>query len=338
MMALALPVWLAPGSARAAGESCGSSRGRWVAVHMYGEGLRPAFANSVLTDLRAELGRDGLEACPDGTPAPSAPVVTLEIEAMQPNRLRISVDIHDPSTGKPSERELLLDSVPLDGHSLAVAVAADELLASSWVKLGAPPQAAALPSAVVRPAPTKPAAPVAGLPTALDPVRPHELALLAAAEGFDGRGWSTGIDVAVRRWFVSHWAVEASVGARSLLEEDAAHGRFAGQSVPFSLRVLAGLVPCSARARGGVATALTALALFYRAEPNPGAIGSSPTAMAVYLRGELWADVAFGRFRWRVSAGAGTPLRSVSADDAGVTVGGARGLELHAATGLALGL
>jgi hypothetical protein len=36
--------------------------------------------------------------------------------------------------------------------------------------------------------------------------------------------------------------------------------------------------------------------------------------------------------------GIGAPLRSVTADDSGVPVGGARGLELHGQAGLALEL
>jgi hypothetical protein len=72
----------------------------------------------------------------------------------------------------------------------------------------------------------------------------------------------------------------------------------------------------------------------FSAEPAAGAVGFSQTALALYARGELWADVALARFRLRAAAGAGVPLRSVTADDAGVAVGGARRLELHGRIGL----
>jgi hypothetical protein len=142
----------------------------------------------------------------------------------------------------------------------------------------------------------------------------------------------------VRRRLLPRWAVELSAGARGLLEEEALHGRVRSRAVPLSLRVLAGVVPFATRARAGAAMALTARALFFSAVPDAGAAATSQSALALYLRGELWADVGLGPLRLRASAGVGAPLRSVTADDSGVPVGGAHGVELHGQAGLVLEL
>jgi hypothetical protein len=250
--------------------------------------------------------------------------------------MHLVLDIIDPATGKPSERELQLDSMPPDGHSLAVAVAADELLTSSWIKLAsrpapappAPPPPAPVPPSLVAPA----AAPAPTVPSR------HELGLLVATERFGDAGWAEGLDLALRRWLLPRWALELSAGVRTAVAQDAPHGRIRSRATPVSLRLLVGLLPFAARARVGVATACAALPLSLGAVPAADATATSHTALAIYLRGELWADVALGRFRLRVSGGAGVPLRSVTADDTGVAVGGTRGWGLHGQAGLVLEL
>ena len=324
-------------SAFAAAEDCGNSTRRWVAVRLFGPGFTPEFADLVLTDLRAEVRRHGIEACPADTQGLPPPILTLAIEASQPEVMRLSLDVTDPASGKRPVRELQLDSMPIDGHSLAVAVAADELLTSSWIKLSSRP-------AADTELPTAPTSPVETAGREADPplhqAAParHELAVVAATERFDGGAWTPGLDLALRRWLLPRWALEFSAGARTVLDETAPHGQVRSRALPISLRMLAGIVPFAARARAGAATALTARTIFYSAEANAGAAAISQLALAVYLRGELWADVALGPLRLRASAGAGVPLRSVTADDSGIPVGGARGIELHAQAGLVLEL
>jgi hypothetical protein len=330
--------WLCAGSAVAyAAEDCGKSAKRWVALRLHGPGWTPELTDSVLTDLRAEVRRHGIEACPSDTQGLQSPIVTLDIEAAQSDVMRLSLDVDDPATGKRPARELQLDSMPLDGHSLAVAVAADELLTSSWIRLASRPAAE----------PTVPSQSATSLETARGGATPsphqatpprHELALLAVGERFAGGAWSPGLDLAMRRWLLPRWALELSGGARSVLVEEAPHGRVRSRALPIALRLLAGLVPFASRARAGAAAALSARTLFYSAEPDAETVAHAQTALAIYLCGELWADIGFGRFRLRTSAGAGTPLRSVTADDSGTPVGGARGLELHGQVGVVLEL
>jgi hypothetical protein len=335
--ALALAMFLAVSvPARAEVAECGKSAKRWVAVRLFGPGLAPELAQSVLADLQAEVRHHGLEACPAGTEGLPAPIATLEIEAVEATVMRLALDITDPATGKRSARDLQLDSMPLDGHSLAVAVAADELLTSSWIKLASRPLPASPASPPVGPVATAAAAAAPSQPRA-GPAR-HELALLGAGERFGSGSFVPGLELALRRWLSPRWGVELAAGARTLRAERAPHGQVQSRAFPISLRALLSVVPFAARARAGAAGALTATPLAYHGEPEAGAAGHAQTALALYLRGELWADIGLGPLRLRALAGAGLPLRSVTADDSGVAVGGARGLELHGQLGLALGL
>ena len=325
-LGLTLLAWFLslPTVAHAGADDCGKETKRWVAVRLSGPGWSPGLAEAVLTDLRTEVVRHGIDACPAATPGLASPIATMDIEARQPTMIHLALDITDPGTGKRSERELQLDSLPLDGHSLAVAVAADELLTSSWIKLALRP--APEPPAPASPAPATPATPSG-------PVR-NELGLLATAERFGDASWAGGLDLALRRWLLPRWAAELTAGARTAVAETAPHGQIRSRTFPLSLRLLVGLSPYTARARVGAATALSAMPLFFSGLPAADATARSQTALAIYLRGELWADVALGRFRLRICAGAGVPLRSVTADDTGVSVGGTRGLAFHGQTGL----
>jgi hypothetical protein len=314
-------------------DECGKSVRRWVAVELPDSGWSPELARSVLADLRVELGRHGALVCPADTQGLPAPIVTMTLEATPPASVRLALDIIDPATGKPSARELDLASIPADGHSLAVAVAADELLTSSWIKLASRPGAA----------PPRPLPPAEGTASAAPPPARqrspgrNELAVIGAAERHGGATWNPGMDLALRRWLSPRWALELAAGARMSIEETATHGRVRSRAFPLALRVLAGIVPFATRVRAGGAAALEMMPLALRAEPDAAAVGVSQNALANYARGELWADVAFGSFRLRALLGAGLPLRSVSADDAGVAVAGARGLELCGQVGLGVG-
>jgi len=267
--------------------------------------------------------------------------VTLAIEATQPLALSMSLDIVDPASGKRPVRELQLDSVPPDGHSLAIAVAVDELLTSGWIRLASRPvpeaTTAAPPAAVSAPA-VQPGAEVAGPGTVTAPApawHRHELGLLAATDRLAAGAWASGFDLVLGRWLLPRWALEIGGGARKQLGEDAPHGRILARAFPIFLRLLVSAVPSTRRVRAGAAMGFTAIPLLYSGEPSPGATATSETALALYLRGEVWADIDIGwrRLRLRGSTGVGAPVRGVTANDSGVAVAGARGLAAHSQLG-----
>jgi hypothetical protein len=340
---LVLAWWAScPTSARAATDDCVEPGKRWIAVRLQGPGWTPELAESVLTDIRAEVRHHGIEICGADHQGPLPPIVTLTIEASEPSVMRMSLDLTDPVSGRPPARDLQLDSMPADGHSLAVAVAADELLTSSWIKLASRP----VPAVTPPPPPPQPAkAPPPALAVIVAEPAPHEaaprryeLGLLGATERLGDGAWSSGLDLSLRRWLRPRWAVELGAGARAQIDETAPHGLVRSRAWPVSLRLIASAVPFSGHVRAGAAGGVTATPLFVSAVPTAGATAMSETALALYLRGELWADMGSHRLRLRASAGAGIPLRGVTVDDTGVAVGGARGVALYGQLGLVLEL
>jgi hypothetical protein len=297
----------------------------------------------VLTDIRAEVRRHGVDVWWANQRQATAPIVTLAIEATQPLAVSMALDFVDPASGKRPARELQLDSVPADGHSLAIAVAVDELLTSSWIRLASrPANDAPAPQATASTPAMQAGAGVASsatAPTQAPVWHRHELGLLAATDRLATGAWTSGLDLALGHWLSPRWALELSAGARRQLDETAPHGHILTRAFPISLRVLASAVPAVGRLRAGAALGFTAVPLFYRGEPSAGATATSQAAFALYLRGDLWADLDLAwRLRLRGSAGLGIPLRGVSADDAGVGVAGARGLAVHGQLGLVLEL
>lgn len=312
---------------------------RWIAIRLHGAGWTPAFAASVLTDIAAEVSRHGVDVARADEPRSLAPMAILDLEASQASAVRMTLELADGSAAKSATRELQLDSVPADGHSLAVAVAADELLISSWIKLASPPAVETADGAQA--GGEEAAGTLAGAAAAAPSLRSAprwELGLLAASDGSAARAWSAGLDLTLRRWLSPRWGIELSAGGRRDVETSAPHGEVRSRALPLALALVAGAVPAQRRWRAGAAAAFVASPLFYSAQPTAGAIATSETALALSLRGDLWADVAWKRVRLRVALGAGIPVRSVTADDAGAGVSGMRGLALQGQLGLVLEL
>jgi hypothetical protein len=314
-------------------EDCGGAGHRWIGVRLHGPGFDPARAHAVLVDIQAELGRHGVGACPVEAVGGGSPVARLDIDARDPVRIHLSLDIVDPATGKPSSRDLDLSSMPEDGHSLAVAVAADELLASSWIKLASPPETS---SAKPEPGPIA----LARDRSAPPPVdaSPYELVLAGAVDRYALGAWNFGADLALRRWLSPRMGIQLAAGGRRLGEVVAPHGRVRGWAFPVAVDGRVSLVPFAARVRAGVDAAWVAMPVFFRAIPEAGAVGSSRSAVALIAVASVWADVALGRFRLGGSLGAGVPVRGVRADDAEVSVAGASGLAVHGKIGLSVGV
>jgi hypothetical protein len=324
-----------------AAEACTSPGRRWIAVRLQGPGFDPALAHAVLVDVQAELGRRGIGACPIETPSDVAPVARLDIDARDPMRMHLSLDIVDPATGKPSSRDLDLSSMPEDGHSLAVAVAADELLASSWIKLAPLPEPASGSSS--KPSSAKPKVGQTATvqnPSAPAPVGtgPYELALSGVVDRYTLGSWNLGLDLALRRWLSPRIGLELAAGGRRLGEVVAPHGHVQGWALPVAVHLCTSVVPFAARVRAGVDAAWVAMPIFFRATPDAGTAGSSQSAWAMLAIASLWADLALGRFRLEASLGVGAPLRGVRADDAEVSVAGASGVALQGQVGVSVGL
>jgi hypothetical protein len=315
---------------------------RWLAIRLDSPRWTLEFAESVLTDIRAEVRRHGIGVWWAEQRQATAPIVTLAIEAVQPLAISLSLDTVDPVSGKRPARELQLDSVPPDGHPLAIAVAVDELLTSSWLRLAARPALEATPPRTPAVQPVAEVARPGPATTEARTWRRHELGLLAGTDRLTAGAWAPGLDLVAGRWLLPRWAVELNAGARRQLGENARHGRILARAFPVSVRLLASALTSASRLRTGAAAAFTAIPLSYRGEPSPGATATSQTALALYLRGDVWADIDLGigwrRVRLRGAAGLGIPLRGVTANDTGVGVAPDPGLAVHGQLGLLLEL
>lgn len=293
----------------------------------------PAFAEAVLSDLRAGLAPSQIEVCDrasDETAEPLARVVVVQVDG-QP--ARFSLDVTDSVTRKRVGRDLALDKLPADGRALALAVAAEELLRASWAELAlrgvqspqtaAPPEVRAVVERAEAPAP-QPRFAAVGARVAFEHFlggQTHYGGDLFAALPF-GRVLGGFVALGARR-ALSVQAPNGSIGASALSAE-------AGLSLTFFRQ---GGLDLGAFVSGRL------LRITFEPEAEPGVTSRSSSGLAVVSRAGL--ALGFGSpgvLRSYSTLGAGLPVRSFEASDTGGVVTGASRLELLASTGLALEL
>lgn len=293
-----------------------------------------AFAATVRSDLRAGLGPSNIQVCAEPPPAGGEPLARVVIEQRDTRGAGYSLDVTDSVTHKRVGRDLVLDRLPADGHGLALAVAAEELLRAAWAELAlrgvhspetaAPPEVRAIVDRAERPAaPARWFVAVGGR---------------LAFEHFLGGQSHYGGDLFAE--VPLHGAVSASgaVGARRGLAVHAPHGVIRSSALSAELALSLTLLK-----RTGldidVSISSRVLRLRFEAEAEPGVSSRSSHDWVVVARAGL--GVAFGRvgpLRSYSALGAGLPLRTFEAADSGDVVSGASELELFASTGIALEL
>ena len=320
----------APVSEARADESCPSG-GSWVRVEV--RGAPPEFARRVLEDLRAGLAASRVGACAEDVPGtPPLAVVRVAPSASKPSRY--GIDVSDAVTQKRLARDVDLGRVPADGRAFAIAVAADELLRASWAELAlrerkrdetspvAPPEAAA-PVAAPSPVPRKERA-------------ENALGAHFALEHYAHGQTQFGGDVSWSRRLAPWLGFALSLGARRGLDTDAEHGRVQSSALGAELALEPRLLSLGAVSLN-LPLALRGARATFSGDALEDAVARERAGFALYARGGLSLVVLpAGPFRARTSAGAGAPLRSFSASDAGERVTGMGGLELYANTGIAV--
>lgn len=326
---VALRLALLSSEARA-GEPC-PSEGSWVRVDV--RGAPPAFARRVLEDLRAGLAGSRVGACAEDA-ARTPPLAVVRVAPSRIKAARYGIDVSDAVTRKRLVRDVDLGRVPPDGRAFAIAVAAEELLRASWAELELRDRKREKPS----PLPLQPEEPPSPDEPAPAPLESHGDAFGArfALEHYGHGQTQFGGDVSWSRPFVSSVGMTLAFGMRRGLDTDSEHGRVQSSALSAELALEPRLVSLGAvslhlpLALRGVRAAFTGLAAH-------GAIAREHAGFALFARTGLSLVVApRGPFRARTSAGAGAPLRSFSASDAGERVTGMGGLELFAHTGVAV--
>ncbi|MFT3767948.1 MAG: hypothetical protein QM820_21060 [Minicystis sp.] len=312
LLTAALPVRAETPGATAA---CDAARRPWVLL-AFGERPPPAtIAGTLLRDVRAGLAE--ADVCDGGSARQGAPAATLEIGARGGSQ-RYAIEVRDEVTQKRVGREIDLATVPEDGRSVALGIAAAELLRAAWAELllharteaprAAPDPAAAALAARMREART---------PDAPRPARPsNHLGARGAFEVFSTGLALAGGDVFYRRT-LDRFSIGVAFAARGGLPVTAPHGTIQANAIGGEVEagftvVRAGRFDLAIEAGVGVARVL------FRGTPVKGAEGDRFDGVAVVPRGGIAAglDVAgVVRFDARV-AGGGVAAAVVPLDDA----------------------
>ena len=319
--------------ALAQGDPCLFGTEPWVAVAFSGPAFSPELERAVLLDLRAGLRLKGIEACVIGQAGHEPPLAVLQLSANSPERLSVSIDVHDALTEKRVQRDVDLTGVADDARSLTIAAATDELLRASWVEL-------ALADA---PKPSRPPPPEvrAAVRDTIEPTRvgQRDLALGARLDSTyfsSGLSW-LGADLLATAWLAEHVGLELGVGARLAVPRHAPHGELDASALigSLSLRLALGErhAPLGVDALVGPAVASVRM----RGDAEPGGTAYSGSALDVHLLGSLlfrasvaeWLDL-------RLELGAGAPLQGVEATDEGAVMASTHGVALRAALGAEL--
>lgn len=296
-------------------------------------GVPPEFAQRVLEDLRAGLAASRVGACAEDVPG-TPPLAVVRVAPSASTPTHYGIDVSDAVTQKRLGRDVELRRVPPDGRAFAIAVAAEELLRASWAELASRERKRGEPSAVPAPAgpsrrPSKASRPSPGRAE-------NALGAHFALEHYGHGQTQFGGDISWSRPLAPWLGVTLAIGARAGLETDSAHGRVQSSALGAELMLEPRLVSLGAVSLN-VPLALRGARVSFVGEADEGGSARSRAGVALYARGGLSLLVLpAGAFRARTCFGAGTPLRSFSASDAGARVTGMGGLELYANTGVAV--
>ena len=305
----------------------GASSGPWVRVAVAGPS--PEFARRVLEDLHAGLAGSRVGACAEDV-AGRPPLAVVRVAPSASETSRYSIDVSDAVTRKRLARDVDLGRVPSDGRAFAIAVAAEELLRASWAELDLRERKRDRPSPARAGAETSPS-------SSPPPVAPgNALGARFALEHYTHGQTQFGGDVCWSRALAPSLGVTLGLGLRKGLDTDAEHGSVQSSAIAAELALEPQLVSGGAFSLNAV-FALRGAQASYRGVAVDGAIARAQVGYALFARGgfSLVATPGAGVLA-RTGIGAGAPLRSFSAADAGERVTGMGGLELFANTGVAV--
>jgi hypothetical protein len=288
--------------------------------------------------LRAELRARAITLCsrpPEVPVQPPLAVVRLSPASVSPTSVKLDIEVRDAVTAKRVGREIDLTSVPPDGRSAVVALAADELLRASWAELAierARPPAVPLPPEV-RKGLTRPP------PPAPRPVR-LALGLRGAAEWWSGGLDLYGADGAVAWRPAPRVTVELLLGARASPGASAPSGSIAARALAARIGGAFTLTDPKTPLSFGVALRAGGYLLDLEGRPGQNASGASATSGAMVLEAGPFGRLSLGARDAEVvldAAFAGA-VRGVDGRDGGAPVAGVSGVAGIVCLGLAAGI
>jgi hypothetical protein len=259
--------------------------------------------------LRAELVASNVVVVAEGATTGPSPNARLSVGAIEGSPRAVALDVQYLRSGASVRQVVDLSSLPPDGAVLAIAIAVDELIRSSWSLAGV---------AALKPAAPAPSPELAGRP-APRPAR-VEARLLFAAERRGGGTLSLGPDVVFALFLGSRFALEAGVGSRRAESRAVPDGSIDSSAVTASLGATLALPARAAGRRAGaeVVARLVGAWMNVSATPSSGATSAhAATAVGVAAVGGLGAWVTLAEpLRLVGFAGWQAALRGVRAVDA----------------------
>ena len=317
----------------AAAPRCAGDDGPWVLLQLGAVGWNEAQRGTVLSDLQHTLAGQGIGACSADAHPVGVPLATLAVELApdDPAKATVDIEVRDAVTHKRVRRDVDLSRIPDDGRAAAIAIEADELLRASWAEV-------ALDTARARQAQTQARPQVVGsVEQVLAPGRAESgggLGARAAVEHYFGGTTLVGADGVGRLRLSPRIELEIAGTLRIGPSETAPHGRVSALGAGGGLALLF-------RLAGGRRAALAAGAgatlgwIEFRAEPSPGAEGTTYGNLLAVARLRLVGRLALGRsLHGTAGLDGGVALRGVEATDAGAVVARARGVTAGATLGL----
>lgn len=291
---------------------------------------------TVTVELRAALDAQELELCLDrsATVSPTEARATSEarpaettgpvarVRLTYESDARVIVAIGDAVTDKRVERRLELASFPPETRSLAIAIAADELLRASWAELlliDAPAPAMDPPREVraavarsVRSGPTEPSL--------------AWLELAVPIERFGGGDLWLGGSLRAERWWAERVALRVGIGGRGSTSHGTALGDVLARALVAELDVLVGIFGDPAEGPHlGVAAGVCTAWVSYRGRADEGVGAARDSGAVVAPRGSFFARYGFGPMRLGLELAAGGAVLGTVATADGARVSGSHG-------------
>jgi hypothetical protein len=314
------------GPAEALASNCLASNDPFV--RFASQGGTDTLREDIEKDLAAELARDGVRLCQEGSTAEGrAPLATVSV-SIEARAAEIRVE--DAVTSKVVSRRVEVPEGPPDVVALTIALATDELLRASWAELAfsklrpAPPPAPA-------PAPVRPPPEPAPLPPPAH--RSNELGARAVVAWYSGGQTHFGGEAFYRRELLSWLDAEISASARGGLPADAPHGTI--DALAFGGGVAVGLWPFAVSSwRFGAVTGVDVAYVSLRGRARPGAVDDDLEGVTSTLRGGLATTVDLEPVRLSAEVAAGGPLVGLEALDDETVVTGVTGVLVRTHLGL----
>ncbi len=291
--------------------SCGPEQRAWIAIQTPEQAPGEALDwQNVVRHLASELAVRGVDLCTVGKA--SRPLSRLRLTSETTTRVRITLLTGDADE-QLAGRTLELGAVPADARLLAIAVAADELLAANWSEIERRQQRAATPPQAP---PREPAPP----PPRAEPS--FALGPVFAFDAFGGGQRLLGVDARAAVRFAPRLALTARLGVRQGLPRHSEHGSLHATALlgGLGLRLELG---GSDRLRIDLFGRADAVRLSASAYANPGAIDRNAAGVAVTTLGGVDVRLLLSRsMQVMLEAGLGGVPRPVHISDAGQRVSG----------------